>query len=62
MSKYIKRKDHPGIIYISKKNGKIYQLKEDGSELDLDKPLDGISLLLYKWVSENNAFKQYHLK
>lgn len=59
---YIKRSEHPGIIYVSKESGKIYQLKEDGSELDSDKPLDGINLLLYKYVNENNLFKIYHFK
>lgn len=63
MSKYITRKDHPGVIYVSKgDDGKIYQLNADGSALDLDNPLSGINLLLYKYVSENNNFKQYHLK
>lgn len=62
MSKYVKRNDHPGIIYVDKKSLKIYQLKADGSALDLDNPLSGISLLLYKYVGENNNFKQYHLK
>lgn len=59
---YLKQKDHPGIIYVSKETGKIYQLKDDGSELDTENELTGINLMLYKYVSENNVFKQYHLK
>lgn len=60
--KYIKRNDHPGIIHVSKETGKIYQLKADNSELDLDNPLEGINLLLYRYVSETNLYKCYHKK
>lgn len=56
---YITRNDYPGIIYVSKETGKIYQLKPDGSELDMDNPLSGVNLLLYKYVSKNNLFKRF---
>lgn len=60
--KYVKRNDHPGIIYVSKTSGEIYQLNADQSAIDLENPLSGINMMLYKYVDENNIFKIYHLK
>jgi hypothetical protein len=62
MGKYLKAKDQPGIIYVSKISGEIYKLKNDGAEIDLETPLPGINLMLYKYVGQNNNFKIYHLK
>lgn len=57
--------ENPDRIYVSTKTGKTYREITDEKghiKIDLESPLDGISLLLYDYAGENNVFKIYDLK
>ena len=54
--------DNPMRVYVSKKNGNVYALSQDETTIEINKPLTGLSLLLYNYVGENNVFKIYDLK